>query len=210
MRRRRRTFPAGLAFLAIAAAGWWLLFSALPRWYGQPQPPAAHQPPQAPGQAESRKIRATLFYVSADGMRLVAVVREVPYGEGPVEQARRILEAQLQPAPAPYVSAVPAGTRLRAVFVSGRGEAFVDLSREIGAGHVGGSLTELFTVYAIVNALTTNLPAVSGVQLLVEGQEVDTLAGHIDLRYPLRKNLRWVQMPERGARRPSPKSGPGP
>lgn len=129
-------------------------------------------------------------------MRLVALEREVPYGEGPVEQARWILEEQLKPAPSGYTSAVPRGTRLRAVFVSGRGEAFVDLSREVGTGHVGGSLTEAFTIYSIVNALTTNLPAIASVQLLVEGREVDTLAGHIDLRHPLRKNLKWVQKPE--------------
>jgi len=48
-------------------------------------------------------------------------------------------------------------------------------------------------VYTIVNALTVNLPAVSAVQVLVNGMEVDTLAGHVDLRHPLAKNLAWVQ-----------------
>jgi hypothetical protein len=45
----------------------------------------------------------------------------------------------------------------------------------------------MFTVYTVVNALTTNIPAVSAVQILVDGKEVDTLAGHIDLRHPLRR-----------------------
>jgi hypothetical protein len=44
-----------------------------------------------------------------------------------------------------------------------------------------------------VNALTENLPAVTAVQLLVDGKEVDTLTGHVDLRTPLAKNLAWVQ-----------------
>ena len=193
--RLRRAILAAVVLVAMTALGVWLLFFALPRWYGETPPAAPGQARQAPGQIESRKIRATLFYVSSDGTRLVAVEREVPYGEGTPEQAQRILEEQVRPAPSAYVSAVPPGTRVRAVFVTGRGEAFVDLSREVGSGHVGGSLTELFTVYAIVNALTTNLPAISGVQLLVEGQEVDTLAGHIDLRHPLKKNLRWVEKP---------------
>jgi hypothetical protein len=30
------------------------------------------------------------------------------------------------------------------------------------------------------------------VQILVDGREVDTLAGHVDLRNPLSKNLTWV------------------
>lgn len=191
---RHPALLAILTFVVVAAAGLWLLFVASPRRREAPAVTATVAPaPVAP--TESRKIRATLYYVSSDGSRLVGIDREVAYGEGTVQQAQRILEEQLKPAPAPYASAVPSGTRLRAVFVTGRGDAFVDLSREIGTGHIGGSLMELFTVYSIVNALTSNLPAISGVQLLVEGQEVDTLAGHIDLRHPLHKNLKWVQAP---------------
>ena len=66
------------------------------------------------------------------------------------------------------------------------------LSADITAKHPGGSLHEVFTVYTIVNALTVNLPAITRVQILVEGKEVDTLAGHVDLRHPLAKSLEWV------------------
>ena len=41
----------------------------------------------------------------------------------------------------------PPGTKLRDVFVTERGDAFVDLSGEITAKHPGGSLDEIFTVY---------------------------------------------------------------
>ena len=51
---------------------------------------------------------------------------------------------------APLASPIPAGTSLRALYVSDRGDAFVDLSGEVRTGHTGGSLDELFTVYAIV------------------------------------------------------------
>jgi hypothetical protein len=44
-----------------------------------------------------------------------------------------------------------------------------------------------------VDVLTVNLPAISTVQLLIEGKEVETLAGHVDLRRPLMQNLAWVQ-----------------
>ena len=44
------------------------------------------------------------------------------------------------------------------------------------------------TVYTIVNAVLTNLPDLQQVQILIGGQEADTLAGHVDLRRPLRKN----------------------
>jgi hypothetical protein len=139
-----------------------------------------------------RKITATLYYVSEDGLSLPGIQREIPFGEPIVEQARRIVEAQLAEAPAPYVSAVPAGTSVRALFIGERGEAFVDLSGDVRAKHPGGALDELFTTYAIVNAITVNLPSITRVQILIDGKEADTLAGHVDLRHPLRKSLTWT------------------
>jgi spore germination protein GerM len=186
---------AAIAAIAVTAGALaWLLFVGLPRWYGAPAATravaAAPSPaPPPPG----RKIKARLYYVADDGTRLTAVEREVAYGDGTVEQARQIIEAQIAPVAAPLVSAVPAGTKLRSVFVTDHGEAYVDLSREAAAAHGGGTLDELLTVYTIVDALTENLPAVTSVQLLVDGKEVDTLAGHVDLRRPLAKNLEWVE-----------------
>ena len=152
--------------------------------------PAAAAPVPAP---PGRKIKARLFYVSQDGVGLTSVERDVAYGEGADEQAREILAAQIAPAVAPLVSAVPPGTTLRAVFITKSGDAYVDLSREARTAHPGGTVNELLTVYTMVNALTANLPAVTAVQLLIDGKEVDTLSGHVDLRRPLAKNAAWIQ-----------------
>jgi spore germination protein GerM len=189
MRRRPSPFSVLAVLVTLVAA--WLLLIALPQWYGREQPEA--QLPSEPAQQETgRRITATLFYISEDGMHLVGAQREVPHASSATEQARRIVEAALGPAPDPLASAVPEGTTLRALFLTPRGEAYVDLSEQVSAAHTGGSLDELFTVYAIVNALTVNLPAVTAVQILVNGSEVDTLAGHVDLRRPLGQNLTWT------------------
>jgi spore germination protein GerM len=142
-----------------------------------------------------RKIRARLFYVTEDGLRLRAVERDVPFGANAVEQAEALVREQLQPAPPPLLNALPQGTGLRAVFLTAAGDAYVDLTQEATANHTGGSLDELFSVYAIVNVLTSNLPAIGRVQILVEGKEVDSLAGHIDLRHPLPRSDRWAEVP---------------
>ena len=168
-------------------------FVFLPRWYAESNEPiAATEPAAAPA---TPKIKARLLYLSEDGLRLVAVEREVPFGEGTLSQSRRIVEAQLAPPAAPLVSAIPQGTRLRAIYVDNNGEAFVDLSREVSSAHPGGALDEILTVYSIVNAVTMNLPAVRAVQILVDGHEVDTLAGHVDLRRPLPRNASWIEEP---------------
>ena len=111
-------------------------------------------------------------------------------------RARAIVEMLLAGPPDPLLSPFPEGTRLRALYLPDGGDAYVDLSQEVTNAHSGGSLDELFTVYALVNALTTNVPEIRAVQILIEGREVDTLAGHVDLRHPLEQNMKWVSSPE--------------
>ena len=196
---KTRVLVGGL-MLVIAAALGWVLFIGLPRWYGAP---AQAPPPPAPVPSarvdDVRKIKVRLFYLDADGTRLVSVEREVPYEAQAVAQARQIVEAQLAPPSAvgdtTPVSAMPAGTTLRALFVTDTGTAFVDLSREVSSAHPGGTTNELLTIYTVVQALTTNLPAITSVQLLVDGKEVDTLAGHVDIKRPLPRSDDWVTTP---------------
>jgi spore germination protein GerM len=184
---RRAVLLGAIAAVAIAG-GWWLWSSSRRASSG---PAATTTPTQTT--VDARKITATLYFVSEDGMSLVGVQREVAFGETVLDQAKQIVTAQLAAGPAPLVSAIPPGTTLRAIYLTERGDAFVDLSATARTAHTGGALDELFTVYSIVNALTTNLPAVKRVQILIEGKEVDTLAGHVDLRHPLQKNLKWVR-----------------
>jgi hypothetical protein len=191
MTPRRAALVAALT-AAIAALAW-LLFIGLPSWYGGPVTSTAAAAKPSTQAAPGRKIKAHLFYVADDGVRLVSAERDVPFGEGTVQQAKEIVIAQIAPVAAPLLSAIPPGTTLRALFITATGDAYVDLSRDVSAAHPGGTVNELLTVYTIVDALTANLPAVSGVQLLVDGKEVDTLAGHVDLRRPLARNLSWVQ-----------------
>jgi len=190
----------GLVLLTGAALGS-LVFIVLPRWFPPPARPSATATPGAvaPGGdvkqqlTPGRKIKAHLYYVAEDGMGLTSDEHDVSFGESPLEQARQIVIAQIAPVAEPTVSAIPQGTTLRALFLGDKGEAFVDLSKEVASAHPGGTLNELLTVYTIVNVLTTNLPAVTSVQVLVDGKEVDTLVGHVDLRRPLAKNLDYVE-----------------
>ena len=187
-RPSNRVIAAGAAGLAVLV---WVLFWGVPSWVNRrPATPAAGETGEA---AEGRRINATLFFVTPDAQFLLAVPREVPYGGTPSEQARHIVTAQLAAAPTSLHSPIPQGTTLKGVFVSEAGEAFVDLSPEAAANHPGGSMGELFTIYSIVNALTVSLPSVRTVQILIDGREVETLAGHVDLRHPLPKNMTWVK-----------------
>ena len=186
----RRAILSVVAAVVVVALLAWGLTVALERIM-RPEVRVTEQAPAPRDQVDTpqRHITATLYFASNDAQHLVPVQREVPYGEGAVEQGRQLVLAQIAAdANAPNLRVVPATATLRSFYISERGEAFVDLGPELAAAHPGGSAAEQLTVYAIVNAVAANLPAVTTVQLMVEGKEVDTLAGHVDIRRPLRRN----------------------
>jgi len=178
-----------VAVLGAAAWGGWRLFG-----------PSAEPPPPAivfaPATATSH-ITATLFFGARSGAGLVPARVEVPLASTIAEQAEAILRAALADPPAGMVRVVPRGTRLRAFYMDGRGGAFVDVTSDVVRLHAGGSFGEALTVAALVNAVTANLVAIRSVRLLVEGREVDTLAGHIDVSGLLSQDMSLVVSDQR-------------
>jgi hypothetical protein len=78
MRRRVVAYAAFAAFAIVLA---WILFVALPRRYAA-KPAAGPAAAQAVAPATpQRKITATLYFISQDGLSLVGTQREVPFGE---------------------------------------------------------------------------------------------------------------------------------
>ena len=55
--------------------------------------------------------------------------------------------------------------------------------------HPGGLAMELASIYSVVNSLTQNVGKIGRVQILIEGAEAETLAGHIDLSHPFSEDL---------------------
>jgi hypothetical protein len=190
----RRALVALGVIVAAGALGW-AIFWWLPGIIAPQQATRGGGASADTPAGSGRTIRATLFYANETGDGLVGVEREVPQADDTAEQARNILDRQFEPAPAPLIQVVPEATRVRTVFLISGGTAYVDLTGEVASTHPGGSLDELLTVYAIVDALTVNLPSVTSVQILIDGKEVDTLAGHVDLRRPLPANRSLIRPP---------------
>lgn len=126
---------------------------------------------------------ARLFFarVVEGKQRLVAISRELPSGLAP---ARSSLEELLRgEVPRGCDRPLPRGTALLGVRAED-GLVIADFSEQLVSGFQGGSDNEGVAVYAIVNTLTS-LPGVKRVQILVEGERVDTIGGHLDTSGPL-------------------------
>lgn len=195
MTARRVAIALGVAIVAVAL-GWWL-FDTLGRRLAEPTPDADAAPARpAAAPSAAPHIAATLYFVSEDGVSLQGVTADVPLADTPAAQARALVEAQLAAEPPGRMArAVPAGATVRGVFLTGRDDAYVDLDGAFAANLAGGSHNELLATYAIVSVVTTNLTQVARVQLLIDGREVESLTGHVDLREPLRKNDSLIRTP---------------
>ncbi len=89
------------------------------------------------------------------------------------------------------VATLPPGASLRGLSVQD-GVAIADFNVNLKRRHPGGSAGEIMTVYSIVTSLA-QVPGVQRVQILIEGQRVETLAGHLDLSEPLEPDWNFVQ-----------------
>ena len=81
---------------------------------------------------------------------------------------------------------VPIGVKVRSLKIDKDGTAYADFSKEL-AKRGQGSYGEMMLCYAIVNTLT-EFPEIKRVQILVEGEKVISLSGHMDVEDPLMRN----------------------
>lgn len=147
--------------------------------------------PESPASSESgasplAKASVTLYFPSAEGDGLEAETREIVDTKRPADRGAQILAALLDgPQSKAALPAVPTGTTLRRLWVRDDGNAYADFSEELASGLSGGSADEILTIYAIVDSLTSNIPSIRRVGILVAGRERETLGGHLDVRRPL-------------------------
>lgn len=129
-----------------------------------------------------RQINVKLFFQAADRPGLAVEERSVTFSTDLAGQVRAVVEELVKgPKTEALMPTLAPDTRVLEVFVSARGIAYVDLSKEAQAVESGGSEAELITVYSVVNSLTANFPALKKVQILVDDKPAATLAGHVDL-----------------------------
>ena len=128
---------------------------------------------------------ASLFFAEDENEALVTETRLVAIGKEFVEQVEQVIRALVAGPEVSGVSTIAEGTRLLNVFYDNENATvYLDFSSELVAGHPGGSSAEYFTIAAIVRTVSENFPEVRALQILVEGLQIGTIAGHIDAYEP--------------------------
>lgn len=202
MPRRFALLLLALLLLLLAA---FLLGRRFAGGLGRPRPSALALPtprptPQVPPTPIPARRVALLFEAEADGL-LHPEARDLPAAGDPAGFLRSLAEAVMEGPRRPgLLPPFPDGWRLRAAYRLKDGLAVLDLEPtppepgQEGEAPVAlsssakwqtGSHEEWMAVQSLVHSVARNLPEASRFVLLVSGEPVDTLFGHVDLTHPL-------------------------
>lgn len=152
----------------------------MPRRAGIPTPASNTQPVAPPASGPSERV--TLYVAYDDSGSLQARAASIPLPVGRQARAEELLRALLdiyldKSSPHPLGE----GSEIRAVYLVDPGLAVIDVNGAFANLHRSGVLVEELTVASLIETLSANLPGITRVKILVDGNERDTLAGHVDL-----------------------------
>jgi spore germination protein GerM len=135
----------------------------------------------APAAADKPTKTVTLFFLREDDGRLAAEERQIATDASLVREAEEVLAELIKGPRGELVATIPAETKLGRIFLTKDGTAYVDFSRDLVDNHPSGTTAEISTIYAIVDSLTYNFKSIKKVFILIDGEERETLNGHLGL-----------------------------
>ena len=142
------------------------------------------------------KVKAKLFWASgADDGTVSAVTVELPLSNEPVLRAKQVLNTLLAGPVDTELRTVPPDAALLAFYLLPDGTAIADFSEALGTSTPSGIQSEQMAVDSIARTLEANVPKVQRLKILIHGQEVETLAGHLDLSQVFLVNANAVAGP---------------
>ena len=173
---------SGILVVLIVGALWWLL--GLPRTARTSVDTDERGGNIPPGEELS------IWFASRQEDALVLERHRVAPSQTPFDRVRASLEELIAGPKGNALRTVSAEVKIREVFIDDQGTAYVDFSEALSQTHPGGLWAEMLTLRSIMQTLVANVPEIKRVQILIEGREVETLAGHMDIRRPL--DATWI------------------
>jgi spore germination protein GerM len=126
------------------------------------------------------KIQAKIYW-AAGSDKVAPVQVALALSADPAKRAKQVLNELIESPPAADQRTIPGDAVLLGFYVLPDGTAIADFSDALASETPSGILSEEMTIDSIRLTLENNVPGLSRLKILIHGQEVDTLAGHIDL-----------------------------
>ena len=140
------------------------------------------------------RVKAKLFWLSdSDNSKLAPVVVELPLSSDPVLRSKQVLNTLLAGPVDAELRTLPPDAVLLAFYILPDGTAIADFSEAIATSTPSGIASEQLAVDSMARTLEANVPQVKRLKILIHGQVVETLAGHVDLTGPFVVNTGMAQ-----------------
>jgi spore germination protein GerM len=147
--------------------------------------------------AVKEKKVVTLFFSEEEGEYLVEEKREILKTGRVEEEAKETVVELIKGPRGKLIPALPPHAKLLTLRMDQDGVAKVNFDQTLSKEHPGGSSAEMLTLYSVVNSLTFNFPQIKRVQILIDGKEAESIAGHISLKQPVSFNPSIVKKMEK-------------
>ena len=153
--------------------------------------------PVNPGQP---RVKSTLFWASSseDGA-LAASVVELPLSNDPVLRAKQVLNTLLAGPVDTELRTLPPDAVLLEFYLLPGGTGIADFSEALATSIPSGIQSEQLAADSIARTLEANVPQVQRLKILIHGQEMETLAGHLDLTGTFVVNTKPAQAPAKAS-----------
>ena len=142
------------------------------------------------------RIKTKLFWASDTiDSTLAPVTVDLPLSNDPVLRSKQVLNTLLAGPVDAELRTLPPDALLLAFYLLPDGTAIADFSEALANSIPSGIASEQMAVNSIARTLEANVPQVQRLKILIHGQEVETLAGHLDLTGTFVVNTKPVQAP---------------
>ena len=184
----KRNVLAAVVLILVVGGVYLFISSTLP---GRKVSPPGEGVLSKPILSEPQGREVDLYFADLAGRRLSIERREVT-GDNRDDLLKHVVEELIKgPNSANRIRTLPESTLVRAVFTLEQ-TVWVDLGGSVHDEHPGGAWTEVLAVYSVVNSLTENFADISRVQILINGRETETFAGHVDISKPLENRIQLL------------------
>jgi hypothetical protein len=154
------------------------------------------------------KVKAKLYWASgnSDGTLAESTV-ELPLSSDPVLRAKQVLNTLLAGPVDVELRTLPPDAALLSFYILPSGTAVADFSEALATAIPSGIQSEQMAVDSITRTLEANVPQVQRLKILIHGQDVETLAGHLDLTGTFQVNSKGAPSASEPLTPPAPSSG---
>jgi len=148
----------------------------------------------APVNSHDPLVKARLFWASPEDENTLAPVNvELTLSPDPVLRAKQVLNTLLAGPVDSDLRTLPPDAALLAFYLLPDGTGVADFSEALATSTPSGIQSEQLAVDSIARTLEANVPQIKRMKILIHGQELDTLAGHLDLTQTFVVNTKVAQ-----------------